>query len=190
MLSRLASQSKFCPQFHLSLQSGCDKTLKHMNRHYDTAFYKDLVNRIRKTFDNASITTDIMVGFAGETQNDFEESVAFLKEIGFAKTHVFAYSRREGTAAYSYPLQVDNKTKSERSKIMIKAAEECETEFLNSQIGKRVCVLFETFENGIAYGHTPNYCNVKVKSDISLNNKLYDVEIFGIQDEYLTGNIV
>ncbi len=95
-LSILAALPKFCPQFHLSLQSGCDATLKRMNRHYDTAFYRELVARIRRQFDNPSITTDIMVGFPGETEEEFEQSLAFAREIGFAKVHVFAYSVRPG----------------------------------------------------------------------------------------------
>ncbi len=94
-LEKLSKEEKFCPQFHLALQSGSDATLKRMNRRYDTAFYRDLVKRIREKFENCSVTTDIMVGFAGETEEEFGQSVAFLKEIGFARSHVFAYSRRE-----------------------------------------------------------------------------------------------
>lgn len=186
MLKRLSKQDKFCPQFHLSLQSGCDKTLARMNRHYDTAFYKDLVTRIRKIFKYSAITTDIMVGFAGEAEEDFKESVAFLKEIGFAKTHVFAYSRRDGTAAYNYKDQVDKKTKSARSRLMIEAANTCEEKFLDSQVGKDLEVLFETYENGYSYGYTKNYSRVKLKSDSTLQNQIKNVTITGIEGETLT----
>ncbi|MBO7218089.1 MAG: MiaB/RimO family radical SAM methylthiotransferase, partial [Clostridia bacterium] len=105
LLLKLKSEPKFCPQFHLALQSGADRTLKKMNRHYDSAFFEDLVNRIRKNFDNPSITTDIMVGFPTETEKDFEESLAFLLHIGFARSHVFAYSKRSGTIAAGLPSE-------------------------------------------------------------------------------------
>ncbi len=185
MLLRFNKSEKFCPQFHLSLQSGCDATLKRMNRHYDTAFYRDLVNRIRSVFDNPSITTDIMVGFAGETEEDFNKSVSFLKEIGFAKTHVFAYSRRKGTPAYSYDNQITNSVKAERSKKMITAAEYCEKQFLQKQIGKTLSVLFETYDGEYAYGYTKNYCRVKVKSNTTLENQLLCVVITDLDGETL-----
>lgn len=160
MLERLKAQPKFCPQFHLALQSGCDATLKRMNRHYDTAFYYDLVERIRNRFDNCSITTDIMVGFAGETDDEFRQSVDFVKKVGFARSHVFAYSRRAGTPADKMPDQVTKSVKEQRSHEMIKTAAECEESFLRSQIGMTVPVLFESFENGVNRGYTPNYTHV------------------------------
>ena len=120
VLERLARQEKLCPQFHLSLQSGCDATLKRMNRHYTAAEYESIVNNIRGVFDNPSVTTDMMVGFAGETPEDFEESLNFARKIGFAKVHVFAYSRRPGTAADRMPGQVPNKVKEERSRQLMK----------------------------------------------------------------------
>ncbi len=185
MLLRFNKSEKFCPQFHLSLQSGCDATLKRMNRHYDTAFYRDLVNRIRSVFDNPSITTDIMVGFAGETEEDFNKSVEFLYDIGFAKAHVFAYSRRKGTPAYSYDNQITNAVKAERSKKMITAAEDCEKQFLQTQIGKTLSVLFETFDGIYAYGYTKNYCRVKLKSNTTLENQLITVKITDLDGETL-----
>ena len=133
MLNRFKAQPKFCPQFHLSLQSGCDETLKRMNRHYDSQFYRDLVLRIRNIFTDAAITTDIMVGFAGETEEEFNKSLDFAKEIGFAKAHIFAYSRRAGTVAYSLGGQVTNAEKSRRSGLMIAATRESEDKF-NSEI--------------------------------------------------------
>lgn len=118
-LSRMAAQKKFCPQFHLSLQSGCDRTLKRMNRHYTAAEYKALVGRIRTQFENPSITTDMMVGFAGETDGDFAESLRFAEEIGFAKVHVFAYSVREGTRAAKMDGHLPQSVKDARSREMI-----------------------------------------------------------------------
>ena len=190
MLIRLRAIDKFCPQFHLSLQSGCDKTLHRMNRHYDTAFYRDLVNRIRAIFPDASITTDIMVGFAGETEEEFQKSIAFAKEIGFAKAHVFAYSRREGTMAYNMPNQVTRAEKSRRSRLMIEATAETEGEFIKSHLGKTVEVLFESEENGFAVGYTKNYLYVKVKSDIAHTGKLLNVKITDCEKEFAIGEIV
>lgn len=190
MLERLSGVEKFCPQFHLSLQSGCDATLKRMNRHYDTAFYRDLVERIRKVFPDSSITTDIMVGFAGETEEEFSESINFAKEIGFAKAHVFAYSRRSGTMAYNMPNQVTKAEKSRRSRLMIEATANTEAEFIKSYLGKSVEVLFETMENGFAVGYTKNYLYVKVKSDIAHTGELLNVKITDCEKEFAIGEIV
>ena len=190
MLLRLKNQEKFCPQFHLSLQSGCDATLKRMNRHYDTAFYRDLVTRIRKMFEKSAITTDIMVGFAGETEQEFEESLNFAKEIKFAKSHIFAYSRRSGTIAYNLPNQVTKSEKSNRSRRMIEATLSTEKEFLASQIGKTVAVLFETYDNGYIEGYTKNYSRVKVKSDISHSGEILNVTLTAVENDYCLGEIV
>lgn len=190
MLMRLRAVDKFCPQFHLSLQSGCDETLRRMNRHYDTAFYRDLVTRIRTIFPDASITTDIMVGFAGETEEEFQQSITFAKEIGFAKTHVFAYSRREGTMAYNMPNQVTRAEKSRRSRLMIEATSETESNFIKSHLGKTVEVLFETQENGFAVGYTKNYLYVKVKSGNAHTGELLNVKITDCEKEFALGEIV
>ena len=190
MLERLRGIEKFCPQFHLSLQSGCDRTLKRMNRHYDTAFYTDLVGRIRASFENPSITTDIMVGFAGETEDEFKESVEYLKFIGFSKAHVFAYSRRQGTVAYELPNQISKGEKHRRSKIMCAAAEVCEEEFLRGQIGTRQEVLFETEKNGEYFGYTKNYSGVWVASNEDLRGKIRNVEIISSKKAFLTGKLL
>ena len=185
MLERIKRQDKFCPQFHLSLQSGCDATLKRMNRHYDTAFYRDLVKRIRSTFENAAITTDIMVGFAGETEQEFSESLAFAKEIGFAKAHIFAYSRREGTVAYGLPNQVSNADKADRSKRMIEATIKTEEEFLDNYIGETMNVLFEA-ENE---GYTENYCRVVVENADVTMGEIHPVRIIQRKNDILIGEI-
>ena len=190
MLERFKNQEKFCPQFHLSLQSGADGTLKRMNRHYTSEFYADLVNRIRNKFDNAAITTDIMVGFAGETEAEFTESVEFLKKIGFAKSHIFSYSRREGTVAYNMPNQITKAEKNRRSNLMIKAAAESEKQFLASQIGKIQPVLFETYENGFYWGYTPNYSRVFVSSQIPLEGLIKEVKILSADSECLNGELI
>lgn len=189
MLLRLKAVDKFCPQFHLSLQSGCDETLKRMNRHYDTAFYRDLVNRIRKTFEDASITTDIMVGFAGETEEEFSQSLAFAREIGFAKAHIFAYSRRSGTMAYNMPNQITRSEKSRRSREMINATLQSEYDFIDSYLNKTVEVLFEADENGFAVGYTKNYLRVKVKGDSAHTGEILAVKITDRDGDCAVGNL-
>ncbi len=190
MLSRFKKQDKFCPQFHLSLQSGCDETLKRMNRRYDTAFYRDLVSRIRKSFENAAITTDIMVGFAGETEEEFEKSLAFAREIGFAKAHIFAYSRRAGTVAYALPNQVSNAEKARRSRLMSETTLKTENEFLSSLAGKVFPVLFETAQDGFAEGYTANYSRVKVQSDKPHTGEILNVKIIKAERDYCLGEFV
>lgn len=190
MLERLKNQEKFCPQFHLSLQSGCDKTLSRMNRHYDTAFYKDLVLRIREIFPDSAITTDIMVGFAGETEQEFQQSLDFAREIGFAKSHIFAYSRRSGTVAYNLPNQITKAEKSARSRKMIETTSKTEKQFLNSLIGTNQDVLFETFEDGFAYGYTKNYSRVKVKADKTFIGEILKVKIIGTEKDLCLGQLI
>ena len=190
MLRRLSEEEKFCPQFHLSLQSGCDETLKRMNRHYDTEFYRDLVLRIRKIFKNAAITTDVMVGFAGETEEEFNKSRSFVEEIGFAKVHIFAYSRRQGTVAYGLPNQVSRREKAERSRLMSETAAKTEERFLAAQVGKICNVLFETAEDGYAEGYTENYSRVRVKSENSFCGNIMPVKISSAEGTYCMGEIV
>lgn len=190
MLMRLKAQEKFCPQFHLSLQSGCDATLKRMNRHYDTAFYRDLVTRIRNMFPDCAITTDIMVGFAGETEQEFLQSINFAKEIKFAKSHIFAYSRRSGTVAYNLQGQISKQEKSNRSKRMIEVTNQTEKEFLESQIGKTVSVLFETNENGFSEGYTKNYTRVKVKTETAHSGEILNVKLISAKNDYCIGEFV
>lgn len=171
-LEKLSKIPEFCPQFHLALQSGCDQTLKRMNRRYDTEFYRDLVSRIRSKFQNCSITTDIMVGFAGETEEEFQKSLAFYNEIGFARGHVFAYSKRAGTVAAALKNQVTPANKDARAKLMGEAAKNCEEAFIKTQIGKTATVLFETYKNGVNEGYTENYTRVVLPSDENLSGKI------------------
>ena len=190
MLNRFKIQPKFCPQFHLSLQSGCDATLKRMNRHYDSAFYEDLVNRIRNTFTDAAITTDIMVGFAGETDDEFNQSLNFAQKIGFARAHIFAYSRRSGTVAAGLKNQVSNTEKQLRSHQMAEITKQTEIEFLKSQIGNVYPVLFENQQNGVAEGYTPNYTRVIIDTKKALTGQIYDVLIKSVQDDYCVGELI
>ena len=190
MMARLKNQPKFCPQFHFSLQSGCDETLKRMNRHYDTEFYRNLIERVRNSFDNAAITTDIMVGFAGETEDEFEQSLGFAREISFARAHIFAYSRRTGTVAARAKNQVTNADKRIRSQKMIAVTKESETAFLKSQVGKICSVLFETKRGNFNEGYTKNYTYVKVDTPDDLCGKIKDVRIIGAADDYCIGELV
>ncbi|MGN0174480.1 MAG: tRNA (N(6)-L-threonylcarbamoyladenosine(37)-C(2))-methylthiotransferase MtaB [Acutalibacteraceae bacterium] len=190
VIDRLSKVPQLCPQFHLSLQSGCDNTLKRMNRHYDTEFYADLVAKLRAKFDNAGITTDIMVGFAGESDEDFKTSVNFLKRIAFSKAHVFAYSIRRGTAAEKFEGHVKNSVKRERSAIMIEAANECQKSFLQKQVGGIYPVLFENrSKDGFYEGYTPNYTLVKVKSDKNISGEIIDTELISVENECCIGKI-
>ncbi len=163
-LKRLSKIEKFCPQFHLSLQSGCDKTLKRMNRHYNCDEYREIVSKIRSAFENASITTDVMVGFAGESDEDFEDSLKFVKSIGFLKVHVFPYSIRKGTRATEFEGHIDGETKKKRAHIMLAETEKIRQKILEDQIGKMVEVLVESkVKNNCAFGYTKEYIPVFVK---------------------------
>ena len=190
MLERFKTKEKFCPQFHLSLQSGSDSVLKRMNRHYDTAFYEDLVTRIRKIFPDSAISTDIMVGFPNESEEEFEESLKFAEKIKFAKTHVFAYSRRKGTVADRMDGQITNSVKKERSQKMLALTLKTEKEFLSSLIGSEVSVLFETEENGKWVGYTKNYARVEAKSEAPLGGELKRVKITSVKNDSCEGVLV
>lgn len=191
MISRLSKQDKFCPQFHLSLQSGCDKTLRDMNRHYSSSEYADIVNKLRNAFENSSITTDVMVGFAGESEQDFKDSMDFVKSIGFAKVHVFPYSRRRGTKAYDVPNQILPAEKEKRASLMGELAEKSRFEFLSSQIGKTESVLIERLRHDCLEGYTKNYTPVHILSkDSSLCGKIADVLIVSAENDYCTGKLV
>ncbi len=189
MLTRLAAEPKFCAQFHLALQSGCDGTLKRMNRHYTGDFYADLVTRIRNKFVNPSITTDIMVGFAGETDEEFLQSVEFTKRIGFARSHVFAYSRRAGTIADRLPNQVTSAIKQKRSAIMIAVTDESESKFLATQVGLTVPVLFETYESGVNCGYSDNYTHVSAIG-VDMRGKIVNVKITAVEGDGCAGEII
>lgn len=178
VIIRLSKQQKLCPQFHLSLQSGCDETLKRMNRHYTTEEYRTIVQNLRNAFDNATITTDIMVGFPGETEEEFMQSLEFAKEISFSKVHVFAYSQRPGTKACNAPNQITKKVKETRSKQMMHVTNQTKQAFLNQQCGTIQDVLVEREINTNLYeGYTANYTPVQFHSDKNLCGQLVAVHI-------------
>lgn len=181
LLGRLRALPKFCPQFHLSLQSGCDRTLRAMNRRYTAGEYLALTERIRRVFPECSFTTDVMVGFPQETDKDHGESVDFVKRIGFAKVHVFRYSRRKGTRAYRMDGQVPESVKTVRWQEMTAAADEMREKYLSSLVGKTVPVLFER-ENSTEFhrGYAPDYTLIKISRknpEKSLRNRIISVII-------------
>ena len=182
-IEKLASFPNFCPQFHISLQSGSDNTLRRMYRNYDTKAYKALCDKLRETFPDGTITTDIMVGFPFETEEDFEDSMAFAKESGFEKIHVFPYSPRTGTPAAEMQPQIAKAVKKERCRRMIEVGDALRMEFLEAQTGRDVEVLCETFENGFVTGYTMNYTPVRFPSDRDRHNELVTVHITGAEKE-------
>lgn len=191
MIKRLSAQPKFCPQFHLSLQSGCDNTLKDMNRHYDSKLYYEIVSNLRKAFDNSSMTTDVMVGFAGESDEDFNSSMEFVKKVGFAKVHVFPYSRRKGTLADKATNQVSPQTKEQRAKLMGELVKKTRAEFLKSQLNLVESVLFERHRHGYLEGYTKNYTPVHIKTeDEKYCGTIQNVRITKAFDDYCEGELV
>ena len=190
-VERLSKLEKICHHFHLSLQSGCNETLKRMNRKYTTFEVKQIIERLRKYYKDVMITTDIIVGFPGETDEEFNITYEFLKSIKLYKMHVFQYSQRKGTRAAIAPNQVDGNIKEIRSKKLIELSNENEYNYNKSMIGQIVEVLFEDkeIENGKTYykGHTQNYMLVKYETSENLENKLRNVKILQTEKEFLKG---
>lgn len=184
-IERLSKLEKICHHFHLSLQSGCDETLKRMNRRYTTSEFMEVVDKIRAKYEDAMLTTDVIVGFPGETDEEFEKTYKFLKKVNFYKMHVFKYSQREGTKAAVMPNQVDGNIKEERSQKLIELSNKNMSEYNKTYIGKQVEVLFEEREGNFYKGHTANYIMVKYETDEELENCIKTVEIREAQDDYL-----
>lgn len=167
LIARLQAQPKLCEQFHVALQSGCDATLRRMNRHYDTAMFRDICDRLKAAFPDASFTTDVMVGFPGETEEEFAQSVAFVKSIGFSKVHVFPYSRRDGTKAAAMPAQVGNADKTARAHAMSEACETVREAIMNATVGTTQDVLAETrTADGHTLGYTRGYLPCRIEEAI------------------------
>lgn len=187
----LSNFKKLCPHFHVSLQSGSNNTLKRMNRHYTASDYAKIVENIHKFFNNASITTDVMVGFPGETEKDFKESLNFVEKMSFYKVHVFPFSVRKGTKAQTFPDKIKNDVKKSRAKEMLGLSEKLKERFLKSQIGKTVSVLFEKMtDKNINTGHAPNYVTVHLKGNSNLEGKILDVKLGSNNREACLGQIV
>ena len=174
---RLSKLNSICNQFHLSLQSGCDDTLKRMNRKYSCDEFENVTKILRKYFEDVNLTTDIIVGFPGETNEEFEKTYEFLSKIKFYKMHIFKYSPREGTLAAKMTNQVDGNIKEERSQKLIELSNKNEKEYNEKYIGKSVEVLFEEEKDGLWSGYTKNYVRVFVSSDENLENRLQKIDI-------------
>lgn len=190
VIERLKKLEKICHHFHLSLQSGCTETLKRMNRRYTAEQFEEIVEKLRNTYNDVILTTDIIVGFAGETEEEFQTTYNFLKKIRFYKTHIFKYSERKGTKAAEMKNQVSGDKKEERSKILLNLSDEIEEKYLNEYVGKEVKVLFEEKDGEYYKGHTANYLMVKVKTEKDVSNTIQNVLLKERNNLELLGTIV
>ena len=189
-VNRLKKVTKMCDHFHLSLQSGCDETLKRMNRKYTAETFEKEVNLLRKTFPDVALTTDVIVGFPGETEEEFNETYKYLSKIRFTKLHVFKYSPRHGTKAEKMPNQVDGNIKEERSRKLIELSDKNEKDQNKKYINTNLKVLIEEFEDGYYKGHTTNYIMVKIKENAeNLQNKIVTAKIIGDEGIDLIGKL-
>ena len=187
MIRRLSAQEKLCPQFHLSLQSGCDDTLRRMNRRYTTQEYAAVCAALRAAFPHCALTTDVMVGFAGESEEEFARSLAFVEQTAFARVHVFAYSRRPGTKAADMPGQVSAAVKAERSRRMAAAASASAARYHAGWVGHTVEVLAETVrEDGTVDGYTPQYVPVRIRGG-AVPGEIVSVRLDGADEQGCTG---
>ena len=186
-IQRLSKLEKICEHFHLSLQSGCDETLKRMNRRYTTTQFKEIVGIIRKAYKNANLTTDIIVGFPQETEEEFKKTYEFLKEIKFYKMHIFKYSPRKGTLAEKMQGQILPQIKEERSRKLIELSDKNEEEYNKEYVGNEVEVLWEEEKQGIYKGHTKNYILVEQQKESAKQkeNTIENVEIVEARDHYI-----
>lgn len=184
----LAGYDNLCPQFHLSLQSGSDTVLKRMHRKYDTARYLESVRLLRQYFPDCAVTTDLIVAFPGETEEEFQESLDFMRTCAFGLVHIFPYSRRSGTPAATMPGQLGNAVKEERASRAAQVAAELETAYHEAMMGKVYPVLFEQVEHGHYTGHAPNYVKVYAKGE-DLHNEVRNVKITGLFREGVVGEI-
>lgn len=189
-VDKVKVSKKLCNHFHISLQSGCDETLKRMNRHYTTAQYMEIVNGLRTAFPDTAVTTDIMVGFPGETDEEFQKTAEFIKKADFADAHVFMYSQRRGTPAAKRPDQIPPEVKEKRSKEIIEIVKHSRESFLSRFIGSTHEVLFEQPSGGYFEGKTSNYITVKVKANENLQGQYRDVLFERIENGCIIGKIV
>jgi len=186
---RAATLPNLCPHFHLSLQSGCDATLRRMNRKYNTARYDESVRLLREYFADPGVTTDLITGFPGESREEFDQTLEFIRKCAFTAMHVFPYSRRPGTPADAMPDQVPKEEKEARAREAIALASELEARWLESRVGRTLPVLFEEEKDGLWQGHAPNYALVRATGE-NLHNRLADVKITGVGEGALAGIVL
>lgn len=189
-VERLKKLEKICHHFHLSLQSGCDETLKRMNRRYTTEQFKEIVRLLRNAYKDVNLTTDIIVGFPGETDEEFNKTYQFLKEIKFYKMHVFKYSPRKGTKAAVMPNQISGDIKEKRSRELIELSNENELEYNQKYTGNEVEVLFEEEKEKIYKGHTQNYILVYCQTDKKIDNKIEKVICKKAEQDHILGEVL
>ena len=185
---RLCKLSNLCPQFHLSMQSGSDTVLQRMKRKYDTARYYESVRLLNTWFPGCAVTTDMIVAFPGETEEEFAESLAFIRKCGFADMHIFPYSRRPGTPADKMPGQLGNAIKEQRSRAAIAVAEEMSRSYRQALVGTQLEVLFEETEGLYAVGHAPNYVKVYAESS-DLHNQIHTVTVTEVYKDGVLGTL-
>ena len=185
---RAARLANLCPHFHLSMQSGCDDTLRRMNRKYDTARFYESVSLLRQYFDRPAVTTDLITGFPGETEEEFAQTLAFIEKCGFAAMHIFPYSVRPGTKAAAMPGQCTAAVKEQRAARAAETAERMKQAYLRGCVGQTYPVLFEQEKNGLYVGHAPNYCQVGVRGE-DLHNKVLDAKIEEVTGDMLIGGL-
>lgn len=191
MLVRMSKVKKFCPHFHLSLQSGCDKTLKNMQRLYDTKLYTDMMNRLRQLFDKPSFTTDIIVGFPQETEEDFLASVAFVQKCRFLKVHCFSFSPRKGTVAFDMDGQLDNEIKQSRNKIMSFKSEQTRNKVMESFIGfEDTALLEQKTPDGYFTAYTTRYIPVLVKDEGFHGGDIVKIRLTGVDGARMSCEII
>ena len=184
----LRAHANFCPHFHLSLQSGCDKTLRAMGRRYDTERFLLSCDILRRHFPGCAITTDLLTGFPGETEEDFQQTLDFLRRAAFAQVHVFPYSRRRGTRAWSMPQQVPRAEREARAHRAAAVCAETRMRYLQSRVGQRAQVLFEQPEDGLFFGHDMQYCPVRVRGE-GLSGQVREVLITSAGPDGLLGEL-
>ena len=185
---RAARLPNLCPHFHLSMQSGCDGTLRRMNRKYDTARFYESVSLLRQYFDRPAVTTDLITGFPGETEEEFAQTLAFIEKCGFAAMHIFPYSVRPGTKAAAMPDQCTAAVKERRAAQAAETAERMKQAYLHGCVGQTYPVLFEQEKGGLYVGHAPNYCQVGVRGE-DLHNAVRNVKIEAVDRDMLIGEL-
>jgi len=189
-VNRIKALPKLCSHFHVSLQSGCDSVLRRMGRHYTTKQYKEIVDNLRSAIPYIGITTDIIVGFPGETDNEFEQTLMFAQSIGFSRIHVFPYSPRKGTPAAKLKDQIPPALKEKRAHIMMQLADRLKTGFMHSQENKILPVLFERLlEKNVYEGLTPNYIRVLAPASFDISGRIINVRLISVEDDYMKGDI-
>jgi len=188
-IEKLKKLDKICHHFHLSLQSGCDSTLKRMNRRYTTEQFKTIIKMLRKTYKDVNLTTDIIVGFPGETEEEFKITYEFLKQIKFYKMHIFKYSPRKGTKAAKMEMQISGEIKEERSKKLIELSNKNQKEYNTKYLDREVDVLFEEEKKGVYEGHTQNYIKVYCRSEEIKENEIKKVKCKIAKEDHILAEL-